>query len=219
MILDGHATRVAPLKKKGTDHYSSHQSAHSHHTPVTCSSFVSRSALECPGPSCPSMRLLSAPAAPTTATSTTDIAAATSPLFRAVTATDDGPLQRLLQEGHSVEVVNQYGDRPLHVAALFGQLSKVKLLVAHRASVNPQNLIGRTPLMVAARHGRADVVEYLLTEGRADPTLEEAHTRKTAAVLAMQYGHLALAQRLFAATAPKVPFGLQRFAPGGGGRA
>ncbi|KAJ5710568.1 ankyrin repeat-containing domain protein [Penicillium malachiteum] len=62
------------------------------------------------------------------------------------------------------------GERPLHVACQYCRDSdSVKLLLQYKADVNPPT-IRRTPLQIAARRGRSDLVRLLLDKG-ADPDL------------------------------------------------
>jgi ankyrin repeat protein len=59
----------------------------------------------------------------------------------------------------------QFGATPLHWAALRGHAAVAELLVASGADVNARNGAGETPLQVAQRSGRADVVRVLSKSG------------------------------------------------------
>lgn len=61
---------------------------------------------------------------------------------------------------------------PLHVAAKWGQLQMIMLLLQKEANINIQTRDGLTPLHCAARSGYVRVVDYLL-ENQAD------HSSKT----------------------------------------
>ncbi|MCL2284019.1 MAG: ankyrin repeat domain-containing protein [Fibromonadales bacterium] len=52
----------------------------------------------------------------------------------------------------------------LHIAARYGALNNVKLLIENGASPSAKSLEGLTPLHEAAKEGRKAVVEYLLTQ-------------------------------------------------------
>ncbi|OQS01350.1 hypothetical protein ACHHYP_01157 [Achlya hypogyna] len=56
------------------------------------------------------------------------------------------------------------GNTVLSVASRFGHLSLVRTLV-NRVSLDAANHRGETAIMLAVRHGRADVADYLLTKG------------------------------------------------------
>lgn len=69
--------------------------------------------------------------------------------------------------------VNRPGWAPLHYAATNkGEhaLTITRLLLEHHAYIDAESPNGTTPLMMAARYGREEVVRLLLEEG-ADPTL------------------------------------------------
>ena len=55
-----------------------------------------------------------------------------------------------------------YGETPLHVAALWGHKSVAEYLLMHRADVNAKNNYGVTPLHEAAGNGHVAVAELLL---------------------------------------------------------
>ncbi|XP_067669995.1 cyclin-dependent kinase 4 inhibitor C-like [Haliotis asinina] len=62
-------------------------------------------------------------------------------------------------------------DADLHYACWAGKLEEVKrILDTGRADVNSRRGVGRTPVMTAARWGRRDVVELLVSQG-ADASL------------------------------------------------
>ncbi|NBD09768.1 ankyrin repeat domain-containing protein [Corallococcus sp. Z5C101001] len=90
-------------------------------------------------------------------------------------------LPRVLPEVHTVSLFDAVtaGDR----AALSAQLDA-------GADPNPFDAEGRTPLMVAARVGRDDLVRALLAAG-ADPSLPD-NLGETPFVTAAAYGHLAV---------------------------
>ncbi len=87
--------------------------------------------------------------------------------------------------------------QPLHAAVAARNAETVALLLERGADVNARQQAGYTPLMGAAAGGREDLVELLLSHG-ADPSLR-GDDGKSAADIAREHGHEALARRLGAA--------------------
>ena len=54
---------------------------------------------------------------------------------------------------------------PLHMAAIYGRLSRSKSLIDNQAEVNTVDDKGQTPLHVAAAHGHEMLVGLLLSAG------------------------------------------------------
>lgn len=90
--------------------------------------------------------------------------------------------------------VNEMRVQPLHAAVAARNLEAVALLLDHGADVNARQQVGYTPLMGAASGGRDDIVDRLLAHG-ANPALV-SEDGKTAADIAAEHGHAALAERL-----------------------
>ena len=86
--------------------------------------------------------------------------------------------------------------RPLHAAVAGRSAEVVELLLAHGSDVNARQQVGYTPLMGAAASGREDLVQLLLRHG-ADRSLV-AEDGRTAAAVARDHGHTALAAALSA---------------------
>jgi ankyrin repeat protein len=83
---------------------------------------------------------------------------------------------------------------PLGWAVLRGHAAVVAALAAHGVPIDLPDPWGDTPLMVAARHNRAEVIEALLSAGA---NLAHRNRRgQRAADIAQASGHAALAQRL-----------------------
>jgi uncharacterized protein len=80
---------------------------------------------------------------------------------------------------------------PLHSAVESGSLALLNLLLEHGARPDPVEFLEATPLHSAAARGSREMVERLLAAG-ADPR-RKTKEGKTAADLARQYGHEALA--------------------------
>jgi ankyrin repeat protein len=91
---------------------------------------------------------------------------------------------------------NEMKVQPLHAAVAAKSTEVVRLLLERGVDVNARQQVGYTPLMGAASSGREDLVELLLGHG-ADPALV-AEDGRTAAVVAREHDHAALAARLSA---------------------
>jgi ankyrin repeat protein len=76
----------------------------------------------------------------------------------------------LLAAGAAVEVRGRDGNRPLHQAAMFGQVEIAELLIDHGADLNARNDWNYTPLHYAATMNQPDVFGLLLERG-ADPNV------------------------------------------------
>lgn len=102
----------------------------------------------------------------------------------------------LLAGGADVDAAaqNDMKVQPLHAAIASRNAETVTLLLEHGADVNARQQIGYTALMGAAGAGRHDLVDLLLARG-ADPALT-SDEGKTAADIARDHGHSALADRL-----------------------
>jgi ankyrin repeat protein len=86
--------------------------------------------------------------------------------------------------------------QPLHAAVAARSLECVTVLLDAGVDPNARQQHDYTPLMGAASAGRDDLVDLLLARG-ADPALV-SDDGKTAATIAAEHGHAALAARLAA---------------------
>jgi len=71
----------------------------------------------------------------------------------------------LLAGKASVNVRNNDGNTPLHLAASNDHVEIVELLLAGKTDVNAKNNLGNTPLSGAKQSGYQDVVELLRKHG------------------------------------------------------
>lgn len=104
--------------------------------------------------------------------------------------------EALVAAGADLDAVsrNAMGARPLHSAAAGRHLEVSRLLVERGADVNATQHGGYVPLHQAAQHGDGELVELLLAAGAAaDVRLDDG---RTAADIALEAGHEALAERL-----------------------
>lgn len=92
-------------------------------------------------------------------------------LFLAVREGHVEVVKYLLQNGADPNMpsLSDEGMFPLHVAAAFGRLDLVRLLVQYGAWVECESLEGETPLHVSVRENNSDIVAWLLKEAHADP--------------------------------------------------
>jgi len=110
------------------------------------------------------------------------------PIFQAIKANNLGEMQQLMQKKADIEVIDYFSRTPLMIAAQKGSLEAVKLLIAARANIEARDhcagvrLIlatrgvdiitklreagvdvpdeeGGNALLIAARRGRADIVQ------------------------------------------------------------
>ena len=105
-------------------------------------------------------------------------------------------VRRLLDRGADVSAAarNFMQVQPLHAAVAARCLLAVELLLTQGADANARQQVGYTPLMGAASSGRDDLVDLLIAHD-ADVRLV-SEDGKTAADVAREHVHAALAERL-----------------------
>jgi ankyrin repeat protein len=64
-----------------------------------------------------------------------------------------------------VNQVGNFGDRPLHVASIRGNMDEIAALVAGGADVNAPGDLGNTPLHEAVSQEHIPAIEFLLNNG------------------------------------------------------
>ncbi|XP_066492882.1 ankyrin repeat domain-containing protein 27 isoform X2 [Tiliqua scincoides] len=106
-----------------------------------------------------------------------------------------GPAQkklfRVLSNGLGVNVTNQDGFSPLHVAALHGHADLVSLLLKHGANIGQKNADHAAPLNLACQNGHVQVVKCLL-ECNAKQNIKDIHGN-TPLIYACLNGHQEIA--------------------------
>ena len=84
-------------------------------------------------------------------------------------AARDGGLARVeqaLQNGANLEATDYFGNTPLHLACMHGELDVAQyLLTSHGANLEATNSSGCTPLHWACLNGHVDVVQELVARG------------------------------------------------------
>jgi ankyrin repeat protein len=117
------------------------------------------------------------------------------PFFKAVEEGDEGEVAKLLDANpRLLEEANDKGARPIILAARFGQLGVVKLLIGRGADVNATGASGSTALHYASYYGHEETVAFLLDQGaQANSTM---HGDRTPLKLACHEGQLAVVHML-----------------------
>ena len=118
----------------------------------------------------------------------------TTPLHWASYVEDTQTAQALLKVG-ARQVPNRHGVTPLALAALNGNASLIRLLIANGASANTMIPGGETVLMTAARTGRLDAVTLLLEQG-ADVNAVETSRQQSALMWAAGEGYTPVVEKL-----------------------
>ena len=78
----------------------------------------------------------------------------------------------LLDKGASIDELNHDGVSPVHVAAQFGSVAMMEVLVHHQDNVvNMQDNYHQSPLHFAAEYGKKDMVKYLIERYVLDNTV------------------------------------------------
>ena len=82
-------------------------------------------------------------------------------------AAADGDVEtlKLMLDRVSANTTNSIGQGTLHLAAMWGHLDAVRVLINARANVNMSNEFGVTPLHYAAEHSRYSVAALLIEHG------------------------------------------------------
>jgi ankyrin repeat protein len=82
----------------------------------------------------------------------------------------------LAEKGANVNARNERSDdshrTPLHYVAQKGELPTLKVLLAHNANINSQDIDGFTPLMLADAFDQHETINFLIKEG-ADTTIQD----------------------------------------------
>ncbi|KAM8775451.1 ankyrin repeat domain-containing protein 27 isoform 2-T2 [Rhynchonycteris naso] len=96
-------------------------------------------------------------------------------------------LAKIPASGLGVNVTNQDGSSPLHIAALHGRADLIPLLLKHGASVGARNANQAVPLHLACQQGHFQVVKYLL-DSNAKPNKKDI-SGNTPLIYACSSGH------------------------------
>ncbi|TGL87131.1 ankyrin repeat domain-containing protein [Leptospira congkakensis] len=117
------------------------------------------------------------------------------PLFWAIQGGSIPFVKSIVQDGADLEALNEFGQTPLLLAVLLQNEPMVKELVSLGCNINRADTIeGQTPLILAARDGSFEIVEFLLTQ-KANPLLKNKKGQ-LALELALENGHQKIADLL-----------------------
>ena len=120
----------------------------------------------------------------------------TSEIWDAARSGNTAAVQVALQEGANPNSATHLGETAMHAAVAAGSLSTVIALKNAGGNINAVTSNGWTPLHHAARFRRADIANYLRTQG-ANP---QAYTRdnppKTPLQMALDNGDMRIARIL-----------------------
>lgn len=117
------------------------------------------------------------------------------PLHQAVFQNDFSAVQRLLQEGHSIEEETDDGQTVLHIAAECGLEEMCRFVIKHGVKVNALDNFGGTALHAASACQSGVGVIRVLIESGADAQLKDA-AGMTPGALAEKYKHFKIAAYL-----------------------
>ena len=96
-------------------------------------------------------------------------------------------IKELLKLGVDINTRNHFGQTPLMIAAILGNLDIVTILLENKADLDYIDKNGLTALMLAARNGQLPVAELLLNNG-ADINVQDK-SGLTALMHAASFGH------------------------------
>jgi ankyrin repeat protein len=95
----------------------------------------------------------------------------------------------------NLDCTGDYDRAPLHYAATYGRLTVAKILSAHGAAINAKEVLGRTPLALAAWGSHEKIVEHLLTYDSVDVDSQDS-APQTPIFYAIDYDSRAIVEML-----------------------
>ena len=82
-------------------------------------------------------------------------------------------MKQLCNKVTNPNVLDDFGNFPIHCAAANGRLETVKYLTRYKSTLNVQSRCGLTPLQFATKTGHSEIAEYLTkVEGLIDKEIE-----------------------------------------------
>jgi len=123
-------------------------------------------------------------------------------LFEAIAARETNKVHELLASGVNPNAVDSDGNTPLHYAVGQKNIDAIRLLIESGACINTQNDYGYTPLhnLVAVKlkmdayTNTVQSIMNMMIFSKADINIQENHTGKTVADMAMKNGFLSILQ-------------------------
>ncbi|EGU84920.1 hypothetical protein FOXB_04501 [Fusarium oxysporum f. sp. conglutinans Fo5176] len=79
-----------------------------------------------------------------------------------IAAAEGGLLDALREQPWAIDELDENGHAPIHITVEYYNLLGLEQLIAAKADINRQDVVGRTPLMMAARKGNDTMVQKLL---------------------------------------------------------
>ncbi len=119
---------------------------------------------------------------------------------KSIGAKDITEIQRLIDAGADVNVINKNGATTLYMIVEAGQTEIVKILLEANADVNKATNGGKTPLWKASEEGHAEIVKLLL-DANADVNKADTTEGVTPLLVASQGGHAEVVKLLLGANA------------------
>ena len=123
-------------------------------------------------------------------------------LFDACKVDDSDAVEKLLRKPLSPNIKNEYSETALHIAASFGSIKCLALLLEAGADKDAVAMANSTALHLAADNGHLEVVRLLL-DAVADTDATDDFYGRTALHLAAMNGHLEIVRLLLGAGTDK----------------
>ncbi|EAS06924.1 Serine/Threonine kinase domain protein (macronuclear) [Tetrahymena thermophila SB210] len=80
-------------------------------------------------------------------------------------------VQILIDNGCNIEAETTFKRRPLHLCCIIGNIDALKILIKHKAEINPLDNNNNTPILLASQNRWHEIVEILLDNG-GDPHIK-----------------------------------------------
>ena len=98
-------------------------------------------------------------------------------VLQAIRSDDLALVRLLLERGASLDVSDDWGQTPLHIAAYYGSTDSLRFLLERELAVNVRDPQRRTPLHQAARSGKLESYKLILSAG-GDPELRDGRGKR-----------------------------------------
>ncbi|KAL4507014.1 hypothetical protein ABPG72_001807 [Tetrahymena utriculariae] len=80
-------------------------------------------------------------------------------------------VQLLIDNGCNIEAETTFKRRPLHLCCIIGNIDGLKILIQHKAEINPLDNNNNTPILLASQNKWHEIVDLLLDNG-GDPHIK-----------------------------------------------
>jgi ankyrin repeat protein len=95
------------------------------------------------------------------------------PLTAALVSRNSSSAQKAINNGTNVNLANNAGDYPIHIAVKNQDVSLVNMMLVNKADPNKKDKRGHTALYYAVKTNRVDVAKALFSNGKMDANLEK----------------------------------------------